>query len=126
VPRGPHGLDAVQRWGQLLRSVRRAGDLGEGRFVEREFGAKSLKRCFQVIVPRPATLLPPDGRLLRGGERVAPPEAREAREVAVGRDEFAPVLDGEGRDVGIRHERTLDLATQAGEHIPVPPAGRDE
>jgi hypothetical protein len=29
---------------------------------------------------------------------MAPPQAREAREVAVGRDEFAPVLDGQGRD----------------------------
>jgi hypothetical protein len=51
---------------------------------------------------------------------------REAREVTVGRDKFAPVLDGKSREVGIRHERALDVATQNREKIPVPATRRDE
>jgi hypothetical protein len=65
-------------------------------------------------------------RSLRGGERVAPPQAREAREVAVGRDEFAPMLDGQRRDVGIRDQGALDVATETGEELPVPATRRDE
>jgi hypothetical protein len=57
---------------------------------------------------------------------MAPPQARKAREIAVGRDEFAAVLDGQGRDIGIRHEGALDVAAQTGEQLPMSTAGRDE
>ena len=38
-------------------------------------------------------------RWLQDGKRVPQPQAREAREGAVRRDEFAPMLNGQGRDV---------------------------
>ena len=85
--------------------------------------ATSLARPRTISNP---TVHPTVGRPLRGGEGMAPPQARKAREVAVGRDELASVLDGQGRDVGIRHQRPLDVATQAGEELPVPAARRDE
>ncbi len=65
-------------------------------------------------------------RSCRGGQGVAPAQASKAREVAVGRHEFAPVLDGQGGDVGVGHQRPLDVTAQPGEELPVPAARRDE
>jgi len=40
---------------------------------------------------------------MQDGQRVAPQQAGK-RAKSVGREEFVPVLDGQGRDVGIRHQ----------------------
>ena len=58
----------------------------------------------------------------RGGEGMAPPQARKAREVAVGGDEFAPVLEGESRDA--RLCGSVPLSPWAPRPAPVPTATR--
>ena len=56
---------------------------------------------FQVVAADAPRFLRLKGTRLRGSERVAPPQAREAREIPLGREEFAPVLGGQGREVGV-------------------------
>ena len=46
-------------------------------------------------------------------------------EIAVGRDQLAPMFDGQRRQVCVRHERPLNLPAQPDENVPMPPAGSD-
>src|SRR6202011_757269 len=59
-------------------------------------------------------------------ERVAPSQPLEASEVAVSRDQLAAVLDSECGQVGMRHQRALDIGAESDKEIPMPPAGRDK
>jgi hypothetical protein len=63
--------------------------------------------------------------LLRA-ERVAPSQPLEASEVAVSRDQFTAVLDSECGQVGIGHQRALDIGAESNKEIPMPPAGRNQ
>jgi hypothetical protein len=55
-----------------------------------------------------------------------PPQTGKAREIAVRRDQLAPVLDRQGGDVRVGNPRSFDAAAQVDEHIPVATAWRDE
>src|SRR4029077_18833545 len=63
--------------------------------------------------------------LLRA-ERVAPSQPLEASEVAVSRDQLTAVLDSECGQVGIGHQRALDIGAESNKEIPMPPAGRNQ
>lgn len=58
---------------------------------------------------------------LQRAKWVAPPESGKAGEVAIGADQLAPGLGGEGRQVGVGPEISLrlDPLTQIAEDLPV-------
>jgi hypothetical protein len=64
--------------------------------------------------------------LSRHCKRMTPPQTGKAREIAVSRDQLAAVLDGQGGDVRVGNERSLDAAAKVDEHVPMPAARRDE
>ena len=57
---------------------------------------------------------------------MAPPQSLEAGEIAVGRDQFARMLDRKCGQIGIADEWTLDVRAQSDEDIPVLAAGSDQ
>jgi hypothetical protein len=58
-------------------------------------------------------------------KRVSPSQPRKTRKVAVGGDELTAVLDRDSGEIGVRHQRSLDVRAQPNEDVPVVPARRD-
>lgn len=57
---------------------------------------------------------------------MTPSQSLEAREVAVRRDQFAAVLNRQRGQVGVSHERPLDICAELDEEIPMPTSGRNQ
>src|SRR5919198_1536365 len=82
----------------------------------------SARKC-----PLSSSVAPQDrSSLLRRGKRMTPAQTGETREIAIGRDQFAAVLDRKGGDIRIGDERPLDAAAQLDENVPMTAARRDE
>src|SRR5579862_5850425 len=64
------------------------------------------------------------GRL--GPERMAPPQAFEAREITIRRDQVAAMLDCERCQVGVAHQWALDVSAELDEHVPMSSAWKHE